>query len=765
MLAILVWVGATDAAEPARFVGRPLADVIEELRRDGLRLVYNTQLVPASLRVTREPEAGEPIKMLGEMLEPLGLGLSRVGENVYAVVALPQHDALQPAETAAAKSPAELLQEVVVTTSRYGLANEALASQTFLTQAELESLPKLGDESLRAVQRLPGAASNGISGLAHIRGGDENETQILLNGLALSEPFHLKDFLSPISVLDSRIIDSIDVSLGGFTVDQGDRMSALVDARTVTAPQDLYFELGLSVFHTSGLAAGKSDDGDIKWLVSVRRSNLDEAADMIGQDIGEPNYNDAFGRLEFALSDNTSLMFNVLASIDRVTALASSNDEEARVVYRNNYFWGEIDHAWSSASHSRLIASFTDVDNDRDGTIDDPAGEFGTVHDSRAYEILGLRLENEHLVGNVVNRWGLEARQLDSKYSYQSAVTYAPDFPLPGDPGTQVERDLRPEPDGHALAAFASTRFRPVERLTTEFGLRWDKQTYGNLEADTQFSPRLNLLYDLREGTRLRAGWGRFFQPQAIDELQVQDGVDRFFSAQRNDQTILSFEQDLAHQIQLRIEAYRKQYAHLMTRYENEFDQLRLLPELQPDRVSVSPSSAEARGVEVLLSRRSPGPWNWWASYAWSRATDRIDGSDVPRSWDQHSAVQAGIHWSDALWDVTFAASYHSSWPTTTLSVVSSTDANGNPVESVQVGKRNADRIGDFRSLDLRVSRRFPLSRGEIDTFIEVTNALGNHNQCCVQYNVTETNGVIDLGTAVRNWPELVPSAGFLWKF
>src|SRR5262249_48351105 len=156
---------------------------------------------------------------------------------------------------------------------------------------------------------------------------------------------------------------------------------------------------------------------------------------------------------------------------------------------------------------------------------------------------------------------------------------------------------------------------KPIEPLTAEVGLRWDRQTYGNIEADTQLSPRLNLLYDLREGTRLRAGWGRYFQPQAIDELQVQDGVDRVFSAQRNDQTILSFEQDLAHEIQLRIEAYRKQYAHLMTRFENVFDQLRLLPELQPDRTSVSPSSAVAKGVEILLSRRSPGPWNWWASY------------------------------------------------------------------------------------------------------------------------------------------------------
>ena len=270
----------------------------------------------------------------------------------------------------------------------------------------------------------------------------------------------------------------------------------------------------------------------------------------------------------------------------------------------------------------------------------------------------------------------------------------------------------------------------------------------------------------MREGTRLRASWGRFFQPQAIDELQVEDGIDRFFSAQRSDQTILSFEQDMRDEIQLRIEAYRKQYSHLKTRFENAFDPLWLMPELQPDRVAIAPSSADVEGVEILLSRRSSGPWNWWASYSWSQATDRVDEADVARSWDQRSAVQAGIHWSDAFWDVTLAGTYHSSWPTTALSVVTNTDASGNPVESVEVGARNAQRLGDFRSFDARVNRRFPLSRGEIDAFIEVTNALGNHNPCCVQYSVTTTpGGAIDLGASVRHWPEIVPSFGVLWKF
>ena len=40
-----------------------------------------------------------------------------------------------------------------------------------------------------------------------MRGGDANETLVLLDGLPLYEPFHLRLLQSPSSVLDERIID------------------------------------------------------------------------------------------------------------------------------------------------------------------------------------------------------------------------------------------------------------------------------------------------------------------------------------------------------------------------------------------------------------------------------------------------------------------------------------------------------------------------------------------------------------------------------
>ena len=48
----------------------------------------------------------------------------------------------------------------------------------FLSQQEVEALPRLAEDALKAVHRLPGAASNGLAGLAHMRGGDTNETLV-----------------------------------------------------------------------------------------------------------------------------------------------------------------------------------------------------------------------------------------------------------------------------------------------------------------------------------------------------------------------------------------------------------------------------------------------------------------------------------------------------------------------------------------------------------------------------------------------------------
>jgi outer membrane receptor protein involved in Fe transport len=308
-----------------------------------------------------------------------------------------------------------------------------------------------------------------------------------------------------------------------------------------------------------------------------------------------------------------------------------------------------------------------------------------------------------------------------------------------------------------------------MERLTAEVGLRWDDQTYDQVDDGSQLSPRINLLYDWDDATEIRASWGRFYQAQGIDELQVEDGIDYFLPAQRADHAILSLEHVFASDLHLRLEAYYKNYEELKPRFENQFDPLVLLPELQTDRIEVDAGSGDVRGVELLLSRRDAGPWGWWLSYAWSRAEDDVAGSTEKRSWDQAHSFNGGVNWARGPWNLTLAGTYHTGWPTTPVALgplVEGPDGPGDLVPSVVLGPRNSTRFEYFGSLDLRASYKFALPASELLTFVEFTNTYGRKNQCCVQYTVEEqADGNYVLQSDINYWLRFVPNLGVVWRF
>ncbi len=758
-LLICTLLAAPASAQELR--GRRISEVLDELRSAGLTFIYNTQIVPSDLRIATEPKARMGVELAREILAARGLALSQVAPNVFAVVA---DSASRDAARAAAAAPAQPLQleEVIVQTSRYRLATGDLATHTFLTQEQVKNMPRLADETLRAVQRLPGTTTNGFSSIGSVRGGEPNEIAIVLDGLRLYEPFHLKNFLSPVSLLDSRVIDGIEFYSGGFPVVYGDRMSAIIDATTVRPMDPRYFELGLNLFHASALAATEFADGRGHVLVSGRRSNVGDLAYLSENDFGDPQYSDGFARADYVFNSSTRASLETLASSDTIVARQSDGQQRARAKYRNIYAWATLDHDWSNGASTRVVASFTDLDNRRQGEVDDPGVRTARVRDERRFHVIGLRLENSLDTGMLEHRFGAEIRRLGGDYDYSSEVHAQPGFPFPGSPGFDTARATRPSPQGYESSGYWDVLAHFNERWAVQGGARIDTQTYDGSDDGEQWSPRLGVLYTLSPRTQLRASVGRFVQFQGINELQVEDGVDTFYPAQHAYHWILGVDHAFAAGLDLRVEAFLKDYRRINPRFENIFDPLVLLPEAESDRVRIAPDAARVSGLEMMLRLKPHGSWSGWLSYSWSRAEDHLHGMHVPRSWDQRHAVNLGIVWSKGPWSATVSDSYHTGWPRTIFELTGT--ATGNP--QLELSRRNRARLTDYNSLDVRVTRTFALPRGALDVFVELSNAIDRANACCVKSDVTQNpDGSLRYSRAEDSWLPLIPSVGVLWRY
>ena len=546
---------------------------------------------------------------------------------------------------------------------------------------------------------------------------------------------------------------------GGFPVMFGDRMSSVIDVVSMAPPTPRYHELAVSFFNSSLLSSGTFDKGNGEWVASARRSNLDLWFEASGKLPGRPRYIDAFAKLAYNLNHSLRITGNVLHFSDDIRLSDTDREEQATADYADSYFWLRLDHTPSNRVSGSTLLAYSTLDSRRFGNTDQPGVGSGSVSDRRDFIMSTVQsdwswMPDQNLVINV----GAELRDVSGRYNYADDAQFALLFEVP-DASSEVSRSrvIEAQPRGGQYAVYASVRHQTTPRLTLEGGLRWDRQTLNPGHGD-QLSPRAGLRYRLGDRTFLRASWERFFQLQGIDELQIEDGVREFFSPQRSDHALLGLEHGFKSGMNLRVEVYSKHMSSLRPRYENLLNTFVILPELKPDRIRIAPTSAMAHGFEALLSRQNNGRLSWWIGYSWSSVKDRIDGVDVPRSWDQTHAVTDGLNWETARWNVGAAFGYRSGWPTTT---VVSDDSGVIPV--VTAAQRNDDRLHFYRSLDVRVARRFQLERGSLSVFLEVDNIFGHNNTCCVEYEFDLLENGLEL-EATEYFPT-IPSLGFVWQF
>ncbi|UCF67328.1 MAG: carboxypeptidase regulatory-like domain-containing protein, partial [Acidobacteriota bacterium] len=195
--------------------------------------------------------------------------------------------------------------ELTVMPSKLSVLQDEPAARIIVSDDDVVNVPAFGGDVSRVVELLPGVAAGDNTAAFNVRGSESRDVMLLLDGLELYEPFHLRTLQSPFSLIDAKLVERLDLLSGGFTAEYGDRQGAVVDLTTpyLTSHRRMAVELGSinsRFLHHRPFAAGRGT-----WLVSARTWYPEKFRDTIqlGEDDLEPRFSDLYGKVSTAFGD------------------------------------------------------------------------------------------------------------------------------------------------------------------------------------------------------------------------------------------------------------------------------------------------------------------------------------------------------------------------------------------------------------------------------------------------------------------------------
>lgn len=675
------------------------------------------------------------------------------------------------------------LKEVTVSPGSYSVMGNLPLSRQSFTAKDIKNM-SFAEDVTRAVSRLPGVSSNDFSSKFTVRGGENTEVLMSLDGMELYEPFHQRDYGGGlVSIVDIETVQSIDLLTGGFSAEYGNRQSGVFNMRTKQVEDgQRHTSVGLSIASARVYTDGKFAKNRASYLFSARRGMLDVAFKLAGNDEDTPTFYDAMGKVEYKLSDKHTLSLHALQAGDK-TSVRDINEVAYDIYdtrYGNTYGWlnlksslkpnlfaktmlfgGHISHRRAGAANKNEIADKKVFD----------------IKDKRDYSFFGLKQDwNWEVSERFFLKSGFEARQLNANYDYFFSIT---DWRINAqDSVVRIDNtiDIDKKPSGQQANAYVTGKFVALPKLFVETGLRYDFTSY---TQDKLWSPRVSVAYAFSKKTFLRAAWGQYYQTQFINNLDVYHGNARFDPAELSTHYVLGFEHQFKQGISLRLEGYYKGISHLSPTFQNLRDPWEVFLETRNDVTKLDYRGASSKGIEVFLKYDMGKKISWWFSYALAEALEDIKSIEFegaltkrlgnqPRYNNQRHTIYADLNYRpNQKWHLSLAWQYYVGFPRTSTSFASTVLPNGE-MHYYQVNNEfRAGELPAYHRMDLRANRHFQLRKGRISAFVHVINVYNRQNLRKYGRDVVmdETTRQYVVVNDYKYWFGITPIAGASWEF
>ncbi|MGD8863592.1 MAG: TonB family protein [Myxococcales bacterium] len=586
---------------------------------------------------------------------------------------------------------------------------------------QLTRIPGTRGDALRTVELMPGVARPPLgAGALIVRGSNPADSQALFEGIPVQLLYH---FGGLTSVINSRMIESIDFYPGNFSVRYGRRRGGIVEVRAAELPRDeLVGVADLNLIDASLLVqAPISDDAEI--AVAGRRSYFDlvfesalESADV--STLAAPVYYDYQVMGTYRPTDRDKLRVMAYGSSDELRLLFDEPQDTDSAV-SGNFDFGTEFHRGQFSWRRQLSDR---VDQDIEVAVGQVDVDFG-LGDAFDFNLSGVDIYTRaEWRGRVTD----EVRLIGGL----DLFFFPGDFTYSGPPVQSSEGQPENNQGGSALsnrdaitATDAFTLVQPAVYLETDLNLYpftvvlGSRIDYFDEIREYTFDPRVAAQAMVTETTKVKGGIGMFAQPPEFPESSPALG-NPDLEATKTLHTTLGVEQNVTDDISASVEGF----------YKHTFDGVVGTQFGEPPRF-VNDGQARVYGAEFSGMVNPTGRFFGYLSYTLSRSERRDRPGERWRLFDfdqTHIFTLSAVYRLGRGWELGGTFRLVSGNPNTPI-----VGANLNTVTGLYspvFGRTNSIRNPTFNRLDVRLEKQWDFDVWKLAFYIDVQNSYNAEN-------------------------------------
>lgn len=628
-------------------------------------------------------------------------------------------------EVVLTSSNAKRSDSVDVTAGAFEGATETSASAITLEGDERKNLASvLADDPLRAVQGLPGVASNNdFSSEFSIRGASFDRIGLYMDGILLHSPFHTVDGQpdnGSLTIFNGDMVDQMTLYEGAWPVKYGDRTAGILAVNTRDGSRDGIRARVSASMSNAGLMLegpfGKNKKGS--WLVDFRKSYLQYILNRIDFGNSAPlafGFTDGQARLSYDLTDRHNVSFSYIEGASTVDRSKFQSQLSANAILDAGFRYSLVNFGSRyNVGKKLLVTNHVAWERER-GEVGNPS--HASLFDQTYTEATWRGDATVSWNAKSTLEFGGQFRHLQQNGLSQLFVrTPALVASIDSFQGT-----------GNRTGAYVQQGFGLLgNRVRLTAGVREDN---GGANTDSFVSPYASVTFQPLENTRILLDWGQYAQYPELSQTFSTFAKTRLLP-ERATHYELAFEQKLDQHLRLRFELYDRQDRDLIAR---PLLDVRLLPNGAifnplPNAPWQNSQRGYSRGGQIYLQRRSANGFTGWISYAYGR-TMVSDGQlrlRFPSDFDQGHSFNAYV--SRRLRptiNLSGRFTYGSGMPLPGFYQLVPSVPGGYAISQ----NRNALRAPAYQRTDVRLNKAFAHKKTTTTLYAEVINLTDHNNR------------------------------------